>query len=266
VKLHILSDLHNEFLRNSKNLSQHKWDGSIPDTDADIIVLAGDIDTGIRGAEWAIEESERLGKPFIYVLGNHEFYRHEYGALKNKVAELCDGTNVHCLDRGLYVQDDVRFIGATLWTNYEADIHTPPDLAMFYVGKALADHHVIKFKSGNSYRKFKPFDALAIHKQELSWIAKQLAVPFAGQTVVVTHHGPHPVCQHPKYPVSEITGAFHSDLSLLIDKHDITLWIYGHTHANQDVLVSGTRILSNQAGYPGENVAGFDEGLVVVVE
>ncbi len=82
---------------------------------------------------------------------------------------------------------------------------------------------------------------------------------------MVTHHGPHHVCQHPRYPVSEITGAFHSDLSSLIDEHDIALWIYGHTHANQDALISDTRILSNQAGYPGENVAGFDAGFVVVV-
>ncbi len=265
MKLQILSDLHNEFLRNNKNLSNHIWDGFIPDTDAEVIVLAGDIDTGTQGADWAIAESERLGKPVIYVLGNHEFYRQEYSALKNKITELCDGTDVHCLDRGLYVRGNVRFIGATLWTDYEADMSTPRDLAMLYVNKALADHHVIKFKAGDDYRKFKPLDALAIHKQELSWIAKQLAIPFDGKTVVVTHHGPHNICQHPQYPVSAITGAFHSDLSSLIDKNDIGLWVYGHTHANLDERVSDTRIISNQAGYPGENVAGFDAGLVVVV-
>jgi len=265
VKLQILSDLHNEFLRNNKNLPNHRWDGFIPDTDAEVIVLAGDIDTGVQGADWAIAESERLGKPIIYVLGNHEFYRQEYNALKIKIAELCDGTDVHCLDCGLYVQGNVRFIGTTLWTDYEADVRTPPDLAMLYVNKALADHHVIKFKAGDNYRKFKPLDALAIHKQELSWIKKQLAIPFDGITVVITHHGPHHICQHPQYPVSEITGAFHSDLSSLIDKNDIALWVYGHTHANLNMLVSDTRILSNQAGYPGENVAGFDAGLVVLV-
>jgi len=265
MKLHILSDLHNEFLRNSKDLSQHRWDGSIPDTDADIIVLAGDIDTGIQGVEWAIDESERLGKHIIYVPGNHEFYHHEYGALRKKMSSLCDGENVHCLDSGLYVQDDVRFIGATLWTDYEADVSTPRELAMLYVNKALADHQVIKFKTGDNYRKFKPSDALAIHKRDLNWIVKQLAIPFEGKTVVVTHHGPHPICQHPRYPVSEITGAFHSDLSSLIDQHDIALWVYGHTHANLDALISGTRILSNQAGYPGENVSGFDAGFIVVI-
>ncbi len=149
MKLHILSDLHNEFLRNSKNLFQHRWDGSIPDTDADIIVLAGDIDTGIQVAEWAIDESERLGKHIIYVLGNHEFYHHEYGALREKIKLLCEDKNVHCLDPGSYVLDDVRFVGATLWTDYEADVSTPRDLAMLYVNKALSDHQVIKFKAGD---------------------------------------------------------------------------------------------------------------------
>ena len=52
MKIHLLSDLHNEFLRNGKTNPNHLWSGSIPETDADIIILAGDIDTGTNGAEW----------------------------------------------------------------------------------------------------------------------------------------------------------------------------------------------------------------------
>lgn len=265
MKIQILSDLHNEFLRNRKPLEKHGWKGSVPETDADIVILAGDIDTGTQGIEWAIEESERLSKPVVYVLGNHEFYHQEYGSLKNKIEQLCAGTNVHCLDCGRYIVEDVRFIGATLWTDYEADVNTPQNLAMLYVGKAMTDHHMIELLSGDSYGKFKPSDALAIHRAERRWIEEQLAKPFDGKTVVVTHHGPHPVCQQPQYPVSEISSAFYSDLSKLIDENDIELWIYGHTHANLDVVVSGTRIISNQAGYPGEHVTGFDAGFIVEI-
>ena len=59
MKIQILSDLHNEFLRSGQSNSSHHWSGVIPKTDADIIILAGDIDTGINGAQWTIDESAR---------------------------------------------------------------------------------------------------------------------------------------------------------------------------------------------------------------
>ncbi|TNF95949.1 MAG: hypothetical protein EP297_11205 [Gammaproteobacteria bacterium] len=265
MKIQILSDLHNEFLRHSRQNPKHKWDGSIPETDADIIVLAGDIDTGTQGVEWAIGESGRLEKPIVYVMGNHEFYTNEYFSLKKKIAQRCHDTDVHCLDCSLFFMGDVRFIGATLWTDYKSDARTPQDLAMFHAAKTLADHHVITFDSGDAEKIFQPFDALTIHKDELDWLEEQLARKFNGKTVVVTHHGPHQVCQHPRFPVNELTGAFHSDLSSLIDDNDIDIWIYGHTHANLDVVVSDTRIIANQAGYPGENVPSFNAGLVIEI-
>lgn len=265
MKIQILSDLHNEFLRNGQTDSNHLWDGEIPVTEADIIILAGDIDTGTHGIKWAIEESKRLAKPILYVPGNHEFYRHEYSSLRLKMSELSNGTNVHCLDYGIYIKDDVRFIGATLWTDYEINTNMPKDYTMSIIEKNLADHQLIKLKSGSSYRKFKPLDALSIHKKELSWIEEQLEKPFHGTTVVLSHHGPHPVCQHPNFPLSELSAAFHSDLNKQIEKYDIDLWIYGHTHSNLDTVVTNTRIVSNQAGYPGENVKDFDKTLVITV-
>jgi len=51
MKIQILSDLHNEFLRNGEPDPYHHWSGEIPQSNADIIVLAGDIDTGKRGIE-----------------------------------------------------------------------------------------------------------------------------------------------------------------------------------------------------------------------
>ena len=263
MKIQLISDLHNEFLRNGKDRPEHHWSGIIPETDADIIILAGDIDVGINGAQWAIAESGRLGKPILYVLGNHEFYRHEYYAVKEEITRLCEGTAVHCLDAGVFVEGDVRVIGATLWTNYEADLRVPRDLAMFYIDNNLSDHRVIEFKSDGSNGRFKPQHALDIHHQELSWIKQQLAKDFDGKTMVVTHHGPHPVCQHPAFPMSEMSGAFHSDLSDLIKTNDIDIWAFGHTHANLDCVVDGTRIVANQAGYPGEQVMAFDASFVL---
>ena len=62
MKLHILSDLHIEF-----------GPFTLPNTDADVVILAGDIHVGTRGIEWATRAIE--GKEVIYVIGNHEYYR-----------------------------------------------------------------------------------------------------------------------------------------------------------------------------------------------
>ncbi|MFT5504142.1 MAG: putative phosphodiesterase [Gammaproteobacteria bacterium] len=258
MKVQILSDLHNEFLRNGERVLSHQWSGTIPETDAEIIILAGDIDTGTSGVEWAIVESERLGKPVLYVLGNHEFYGHEYWGLKEKILNLCQDTQVFCLDSGEFILDDVRFLGTTLWTNYKADIRVPQDLAMFYVDRFLTDHRRIIIKTDDSDGRFKPEHALAIHLKELRWLETQLAQSIDAKTVVISHHGPHAVCQHPDFPLNEMTAAFHSDLGALIESSRIDSWVFGHTHANVDEVVFDTRIVSNQAGYPGENVSGFD--------
>ena len=263
MKIQLLSDLHNEFLRGGKKHADNKWQGFIPDTDADIIILAGDIDTGTNGVEWAVSESKRLAKNIIYVVGNHEFYRHEYFSVKANIAKLCEGTIVHCLDSAVYFQDDVRFIGTTLWTNYQADISVPQDLAMLTIDNCLSDHRVIKFRSGDDDGRFRPEHALALHRKELAWLVRELSNDYQGKTVVVTHHGPHPVCQHPDFSVSAMSAAFHSDLSALLAEHDIDVWAFGHTHANVDEVVSGTRIVSNQAGYPGEQVTDFDAKFLI---
>ncbi len=265
MKLHILSDLHNEFLRGGRSVSSHLWKGTIPEIDADLIILAGDIDVGLEGIDWIIQESVRLNKEMVYVLGNHEFYRHEYYSLKEDIASKAKAANIHFLDCKTLEIGDVRVLGLTLWTDYLADKALPQDLAMFYAGKGLADHQLIQIKSSGNYKRFKPEDTLQLHQMEKHWLEEELKKPFAGKTVVVSHHAPHPVCIHPDYPNSPIGPAFYSDLGELIDKYDIDLWIYGHTHSNLDAVVSDTRIISNQAGYPGERVKSFDPLFVVDV-
>lgn len=66
MKLHILTDLHLEF-------------GPFypPETDADLVILAGDTDVGTKGITWAKEAF--IGKQVVYVPGNHEYYGSERG-------------------------------------------------------------------------------------------------------------------------------------------------------------------------------------------
>lgn len=45
----------------------------------------------------------------------------------------------------------------------------------------------------------------------------------------------------------------------------VALWVHGHTHTSVDFEMAGTRVVSNQRGYPGEE-SGFQPSLVIDLE
>jgi hypothetical protein len=105
MKIRILSDLHLEF---------QQW--SPPKADADIIVLAGDIDVGIRSVEWARRSFP--SSPVVYVLRNHEFYGHHMQDLMEELFVQGKRFGVDVLDGRELLIGGVRFLGATLWTDF----------------------------------------------------------------------------------------------------------------------------------------------------
>jgi hypothetical protein len=68
-----------------------------------------------------------------------------------------------------------------------------------------------------------------------------------------------------RYRSDLLSAAFTSDLSPMIDGSRAAMWISGHTHHCIDLMKNGTRMVSNQRGYPHEPVAGFNPGFVVDV-
>lgn len=103
MKLHVLSDLHTEFANFCP-----------PKTDADIVVLAGDIGVGSGGLEWAARRFPKA--PVVYVPGNHEFYGHDID-LTDELKSSAPG-NIHILNNDSLELDGVRFLGCTLWTDF----------------------------------------------------------------------------------------------------------------------------------------------------
>lgn len=249
MKIQLLSDLHNEFYGGQAV-------PPIAQSAADAIVLAGDIDLGVKGIAWAGAESKRLGKPVIYVAGNHEFYRHDI-ALIDQMAQAAKDHNVYFLENGQIVLGGVRFLGCTLWTDYAAAGNA--QLAMQAAAEQLNDHRLIR--SGGDL--FTPQEALVLHRQSRAWLEHALAEPFAGKTVVVTHHGPHMLCQHPRHSITALSAAFWSDLGALVEAADI--WCFGHSHGNVQTLWGGCRLLCNQRGYGTENQWDFKPDFVFEV-
>jgi len=57
-----------------------------------------------------------------------------------------------------------------------------------------------------------------------------LGLPFAGPTVVVTHHAPHPT----SLPTDDLAHCYASDMSHLMQDRQPDLWVHGHIHSRAD--------------------------------
>ncbi|RVA80063.1 metallophosphoesterase, partial [Mesorhizobium sp. M7A.F.Ca.CA.001.11.2.1] len=195
----------------------------------------------------------------VYVAGNHEFYK---GSIKEG---LEDGRNaaaqfprVYFLENDSVVIDGVRFVGATLWTDYRVEGH--PELAMAYARERMNDHRLIA-KQRDPWQRFLPETALRMHQDSRQYIDTALKADPV-KTVVVTHHLPHPWSIPPRFKSDLLNAAFASDLSNVIEDGHPALWVHGHTHDSCEYRIGSTRIICNPRGYEDEN-AKFDPTLVV---
>jgi predicted phosphodiesterase len=247
VKIHVLSDLHTEFEA-----------FSIPKTDADVLVLAGDIGTKFSGLELTLKSCEI---PVVYVAGNHEYYGAAIPKLTGELQDMARGSQVHFLENEEFVLQGVRFLGCTLWTDFEILGLGSRALAMWDAEQKMADYRLIRHSP--KFSRLRPIDTAGLHFASLRWLKQQLEKAFDGRTVVVTHHAPSAKSFNPKYQTDLLSAAFASNLEPLLDEFKIDLWIYGHTHHNADFVHGSTRILSNQRGYPGERICSFDPNLVL---
>ena len=147
TRILVLSDLHTEFV------SQF-WDLPEELPDFDVCVLAGDIaGSPEKGVDFAARAPALIGRPIIYVPGNHEFYG---GEIENRLRvgkEAAAGTNVRLLDRDVAIIDGVRFVGAILWTDYALQGNAPWSMAM--AARGLNDHVRIERRG--------PMGAVALH-------------------------------------------------------------------------------------------------------
>jgi predicted phosphodiesterase len=250
VRVHVLSDLH---------LERARFDP--PRAEADVVVLAGDVARGIRGVEWA--RSWAGAVPVLYVAGNHEFYRHALPGLIGDMRRAAAGSAVRVLEHDEVMLDGVRFLGCTLWSDFEFAGRERREDAMALCQRVVNDYEHITF--GPAGRTLQPRDTRTLHVASRRWLAARLAVPHDGPTVIVTHHAPL-IRTRPAEPVLRaLAGAFASDLTDLMGREQVAAWIFGHTHRAADVGVRGTRVISNPRGYPDQPVAGFDPGRVIEI-
>jgi predicted phosphodiesterase len=249
MRLHILSDLHEEFGRTN-----------IAPADADMVILAGDISVGLKGVE--VAKRIAAGRPLIYVAGNHEYYGGAIPHLTEKLRTACATAKIHFLEREAVVINGVRFLGCTLWTDFRLLGSSMVIASALACVATLNDFKKIRISP--EFRGFTPKDASIEHTISVSWLRRKLEAKTL-PTVVITHHAPLQQCIHQSQRDSLISGAYASDLSDLIQRQGPHLWVYGHTHVPADFVIGSTRVISNPRGYPDAKIAGFDAGKIVEV-
>jgi len=255
MKLLIYSDLHLEF-----------GDWTLPaDADADVLVLAGDIISFVNFSplrrflyDWA--------KPVLYVAGNHEYYTKL--PMDTSEASFAFWLNVNCPNVSLLSDkpislDGVNFFGGTMWTWFaDSDWN-----AMHDAKYAMSDFQLIRNADGT---KFTPHRSVELHEKFVARLHDWFDEPLAGPRVVISHHAPVRYSKT-KYRNGPLEPAFNSlDMVPVIETRQPDLWIYGHTHENDDQTIRRTRVVTNQRGYPAGD-GKFEcrdfqpEGLMVIV-
>jgi predicted phosphodiesterase len=277
MRIQLLSDLHLE--------RAPDWQPK-PLPDIDVLVLAGDIgsyQTGswLQGDDFGLRRfSPRAAqapcKRVLYLPGNHEFDSQEYDATYARLRALCAELGIEWLDRETLVIDGVRFVGATLWADFDALAASEKSLTLQLRQREKA------FRAANYYlRKYTTLKngapVLAEGWREMSlsdqaWLRRALELPFEGITVAVTHFAPSLRSADPRYGLVPGTAGFCNSMDDFLPLADF--WFHGHLHCRNDYVVRGQRdgrewscrVVANPLGYIGKGEqADFREDLVIEI-
>jgi len=275
MRIQLMSDLHLE--RYPDFVPQ-------PGANVDVLVLAGDIgsyQTGSRlnTADFGLTRfsPRRFGDQWprvFYVPGNHEFDSLEYEPTLARLRRTCEQLGIEWLEREVITVGTVRFVGTTLWSDFDALASAEPTVTKQMQAREKA------YRAANFYlRKYTTLrdgvPVLAEGIRELSlecqtWLRQALATPFDGTTVAVTHFAPSLRSADPRYGLTPGTAGFCNAMDDLLPSAQ--LWMHGHLHCANDYVATGVadgkpfscRVVANTLGYrsKGEQEA-FREGFVI---
>ena len=250
----------------------------------DVVILAGDIGSyqggsRLAGDDFGLERFSPLQPGFacatvLYVPGNHEFDALDYDQAYARLRHTCDRLGIIWLEREVVTIGRVRFVGTTLWTDFEAlacrESTVDRQIAQRAKAHRAANYYLSKNTTLKSGQPVLADGICAMALECQSWLRAALAVPFDGATVAVTHFAPSLMSADPRYGLGAGTAGFCNALDDLFALVDV--WMHGHLHCANDYLVAGDaagaswscRVVANPLGYlsKGEQAA-FRENLVI---
>ncbi len=273
MKIQLLSDLH---------LEANPGFVPVPAPDADVLVLAGDIgsyqaNSALMAAgdtDFGLKRFSPLHgwpTPVLFVPGNHEYDGMDFDEAHARLQNTCTRLGITWLEREVVTLGGVRFVGTTLWTDFDAlgplagQPLPDPTSAKFaahfnhpysqYTRQLKARDKAFRaanyyLRKTNTTRANAPWLADAMREQALQcqdWLNEALCLPFDGPTVVVTHFAPSLRSADPRYGLVPGTAGFCNALDHLLPKAQV--WLHGHLHCPSNYDHSGCRVVANPLGY-----------------
>jgi hypothetical protein len=196
-------------------------------------------------------------------MGNHEHYHGDVAQSPNKIRAMLAEyklDNIHFLDKQSIDIDGIRFIGGTLWTDFNGE----DEMTMSHVTRRMNDFQICENSAEMvNYRTFEN-DKAKFHKRPATWSPRSALVEYKAMkkfiednydptkiNVVCTHHAPSKGSEHPRYAHDTLmNGAYNSNLDdFIMERPMIKLWTHGHTHEDFDYMIQTTRVVCNPRGY-----------------
>ena len=278
MRIQVLSDLHLEY------------GGEIPPLapGAEVVVLAGDLAPAKHRAIRLAAEAWEGAAHILYVPGNHEFHGSDIEEARRLLALDCADCGVTLLDTAAVTIGHVRFIGATLWTDFRLDGRAREAEVRKEIGERFSDFSgaIRDREAPEGHGLLTTGETARRHARDLAFIEAEIGrahetdpgsaspgsksgaggASGAGmEAVVVTHHAPSPVAVHYRYAGSPIDPAYISDLDAMIVHLRPALWIHGHVHHAVNATVGRTWVLANPLGIGFLEEADFVPDLVVAL-
>lgn len=232
MKIQVVGDLHLEYI----NFEETKVTDLIKFSDADILILAGDIGSLYEPQKLRLflEKVCIHYRYVLYVPGNTEFYkkyRHvprEFNTLLNILLKMESGIkNLTVLYRKSVQIDNVLFSGAILWSLPEETL--PPYFKIHDIDRD-------KYTS--------------MHVQDSKYILDSLCYSIdldIDHHIVITHYCPLPGEKNNRSDMYYNKKLF-SKLPDLNNYRTKFTWIFGHTHEFVDTVKKGINFITNSRG------------------
>ena len=258
MKIQLLSDLH---------LEVPPAFAPAPAPGADVLVLAGDIGSYQKGSrltddDFGLRRFSPLHGwpvPVLFLPGNHEYDMLDFDEAHARLRATCECLGMHWIEREVLLLQGVRFVGTTLWSDFDA-LGPAADQPGATLGQQLAAREKA-FRAANFYlrttggtRGGEPLLAAQVRDLALEcrqWLQQALAQPHDGTTVVVTHFAPSLRSADPRYGLTPGTAGFCNAWDDLLAGAD--LWLHGHLHAPSDYRQGRCRVVANPMGYARKN-------------
>lgn len=225
MDVYYCSDLHLEFNKHYR----------LPAPKSDYLttlVLAGDIGNSsiIDEIGRFLDDAKSKFDCVMYVLGNHEYYHTELVQGYLDYSDICDEYNIILLEKNMYNNNGVKFIGSTYWSY----IHP----GKLFITDRLNDFRLIGGMN---------LDIFNMRHIDNKKYMEEMGV-LSGPKIAVSHHAPLlKGTSHPRYTDQSGFATDEPDVVRLYDH-----WIFGHTHYRNRFQFEKTWLYTNALGYPGE--------------